>query len=139
MRGGAIHLGAVGVLQAEYVAAKLDHRHLHPEANAKVGNAVLARVADGLNLPLDATLAKTSRHQNRVHPGKRARTVLLKVGRLDVMEMLTRGAAFSVITAMHQRLVEQRPCTESRHLWNAYLPTIAMSTRPSGFARALTT
>src|SRR5215472_2151855 len=64
---GAVELGAVGVAEAERVAAELDDRHLHAEADPEVGHAVLARVAYRLDLALDAALAETARHQNRIH------------------------------------------------------------------------
>src|SRR5690554_7208462 len=45
-RSGVVgELGGVGVLPAGHVAGELDHRHLHAEADAEIGNAVLPGVA----------------------------------------------------------------------------------------------
>src|SRR5204863_6847720 len=62
-----VELGAVGVGEAGLVPRILDDRKLHPQANAEIGNAVLARVPNRLDLPLDAALAESARHQYRVH------------------------------------------------------------------------
>ena len=61
VRGGAVELGAVGIGQSLHVAAVLDDRHLHAEADAEVRHAVLAREAHRLDLALDAALAEAAR------------------------------------------------------------------------------
>src|SRR6185437_6011757 len=42
VRRRAVELRAVGAREAEHVAAKLDDRHLHAEADAEIGHAILA-------------------------------------------------------------------------------------------------
>src|SRR6201996_8690334 len=68
VRRRTIELGAVGIGKAKHVAAVLDNGHLHTQADTKVRNAVLTRVACGLDLSLDATLAETAGYQDRIHP-----------------------------------------------------------------------
>src|ERR1700686_411252 len=67
VRRRGIELGAVGVGEARLVPRIFDDRQLHAQTNAEIGNAVLARVANRLDLALDATLPESARHQNRVH------------------------------------------------------------------------
>ena len=67
VRRRGVELGAVGVGKARLVTRILDDRQLHPQANAEIGNAVLARVPNRPDLALDAALAESARHQNRVH------------------------------------------------------------------------
>ena len=68
MRRIGIELGAVGVGEPRLVPCILDHRELHAEADSQIGNPVLARVADRLDLAFDAAFAEASRHQDRVIP-----------------------------------------------------------------------
>src|SRR6516162_11436100 len=87
MGRGAIELGAVGIAEAECVAAELDDRHLHAEADPEVWDAVLARVAHRLDLALDAALAESAGHEDRVHFLQHMSAVLLDIGRLDVVDV----------------------------------------------------
>ena len=64
---GAVEFGAVGALQAEHAARVFDDRQLHPQADAEIRNAILARIADRLDLALDAAVAEAAGHQDR-HP-----------------------------------------------------------------------
>src|SRR6185312_14659123 len=64
-----IELGGVGPLEAAHVPRVLDDRALHAEADPEVGHALLARVADRLDLPLDAAVPEAPRHQDPVEPG----------------------------------------------------------------------
>src|SRR5262245_35044200 len=46
------------------MAGEFDSRDLHPKAQAKVRQLVLTGITSCLNLPFDAALAKTARHQD---------------------------------------------------------------------------
>ena len=67
--GGRLELGGVGAVEPAHVARVLDDRALHAEADAEVRHALLAGVADRLDLPLDAAVAEAPRHQDPVEPG----------------------------------------------------------------------
>src|SRR5919106_5666000 len=67
VRGVGDELRGVGSGQAAHVTGVLDHRALHAEADAEVRHAFFARVADGLDLALDAPVAEAARHQDAVH------------------------------------------------------------------------
>ena len=73
----AVELGAVGALQPGHVAGILDHRDLHAQTDAEVGDAPLPGEARGRDLALDAPLAETARHQDGVHRLQRAGALLL--------------------------------------------------------------
>ena len=47
MRSGGIEFAGIGVRQSANIARKLDARRLHAQADAEVGNFILARIADG--------------------------------------------------------------------------------------------
>ena len=49
-----------------HVARELDDRELHAEADAEERHAVLARVADRVDLALDAAIAEAAGHEDRV-------------------------------------------------------------------------
>src|SRR5262245_20079406 len=69
VRGLRGELGRVGVLEPQDVAGILDHRALHAEADAEERHAALAREADGLDHPVDATQAEAARDEDAVHGG----------------------------------------------------------------------
>src|SRR6202045_4067555 len=60
----AIELRAVRVRESQHVAAVLDDRDLHAEADSEVRYTLLTRVAHGLNLPLDSAFTEATGHQN---------------------------------------------------------------------------
>ena len=62
-----------------------DDRQLHSQANAEIGNAVLARMANRLDLALDAALAESARHQDRVHALEAVDTVAFHGFGIEVM------------------------------------------------------
>src|SRR5678816_4508501 len=66
MLGLGIELGAVGAGEAGLVARVLDRRDLHAEADAEVGNLLLARELRGEDLALDAALAEAAGHEDRI-------------------------------------------------------------------------
>ena len=67
-----VELGGVGAVHAGHVAGELGHRDLHAEADAQVGHVVLARVARGLDLALDAAHAEAAGHEDAVAGGELA-------------------------------------------------------------------
>ena len=77
MRRVGIEFGAVGAFESGLVARILDHRKLHAEADAEVGDLVLARVADRLDLALHAALAESARNQDGIHVRETAGAVVL--------------------------------------------------------------
>src|ERR1043165_7293066 len=72
-----VELRRVGADHAADVARELDRRALHAEANAEVGDALLARVADGAELPLDAARAEAGADEDAVDAGELAVVALL--------------------------------------------------------------
>src|SRR5262249_19099204 len=68
----AVHLGAVGVGQADLVAGELDGGALEAEADAEEGNATFAGEADRLDLAGDAAVAEAPGYQNAVHAAEDA-------------------------------------------------------------------
>ena len=60
-------LGRRRAAQAEQVARRLDHRHLHAEADAEERHLAFAREPHRLDLALGAALAEAARHQDAVH------------------------------------------------------------------------
>jgi pyruvate/2-oxoglutarate dehydrogenase complex dihydrolipoamide acyltransferase (E2) component len=62
--------------QAGQVARRLDHRHLHAQADAQIGHAAFAGEARGLDLALGATFAEAAGHEDRVEAFEMRRRVL---------------------------------------------------------------
>ena len=56
----------LAAVQAADVAGVLDAGGLHAEADAEVGHAVLARIADGVEHAFDAALAEAAGNENAV-------------------------------------------------------------------------
>ena len=81
VRRRGVELGAVGVGQAGHVARVFDRRHLHAQADAEVGHAVLARVLRGDDLAFDAALAEAAGHQDRVEARQLARRLSASASR----------------------------------------------------------
>jgi hypothetical protein len=67
-----VELGAVGAFEPGDVAGVLDHRHLHAETDPEIGHPLLAGVAHGGDLALDAALAEAAGHQHRVHAARQS-------------------------------------------------------------------
>ena len=81
-------LGGAGLGDADQVARRLDHRHLHAEADAEVGHAARAREAGRQDLALRAALAEAAGHQDAVHVLQVGRGVLaLEHLALDPLEL----------------------------------------------------
>src|SRR5262249_50659958 len=66
MRRARVDLGRVGALETAHVPRDLDHRHLHPEADAEEGDLALPRVAHRGDLPLRPTRPEPHRHEDAV-------------------------------------------------------------------------
>ena len=60
-------LGRAGAGQPREMPRRLDHRHLHAEADAEIRHLPLAREARRLDLALGAALAEPARHEDAVH------------------------------------------------------------------------
>ena len=69
--------GRVRLLDAAEVPRRLDHRHLHAEADAEIRDLALAREPRRADLALGAALAKAARHQNAVDMFEERRRVLV--------------------------------------------------------------
>ena len=74
-------LRAVGLVKTAGVARELDDSHLHPEAEAVVGNVLLTCVAHGENLALDAPVSKATRDKDAVEVFEGARTLPFQIFR----------------------------------------------------------
>src|SRR5881394_2001036 len=83
-------LGGAGLGDADEIARRLDHRHLHAEADAEVGHLARAREAGRQDLALRAALAEAAGDENAVHVLQIRRRVLalehlaLDPGELDL-------------------------------------------------------
>src|SRR6516162_4360008 len=67
----------VGGFNAAKIPRRLDHGHLHAEANSEIRHATLARELRGANLSLGAALTKSARHQNAVNMFKKRYRILV--------------------------------------------------------------
>src|SRR3990170_3128813 len=90
--GLRIELRGVGFVLAEDVPGELHDHHLQAETEAQVRDAVLARVACGLDLPFEPALSEAPRHDDAVHPGQHLLSVralhLFRVQPADVYARL---------------------------------------------------
>src|SRR5436309_12552868 len=59
-----IKLGAIRLPQSANILGEFDDRALHSQANAEVGNLLLARELDSTNHSGNAPLAEAARHQD---------------------------------------------------------------------------
>ena len=66
MVGRLIELGAVGLLEPENAASKLDDRALHAQANAEVGDLPRPSEPDRLDLALDAAHSEPAGNEDSV-------------------------------------------------------------------------
>jgi len=107
VRGAGHELRGVRRFQPARVARELDDRALHAEADPEVRHALLARVAHGLDLALDAAVPEAARHQDAVDVGEvGGGPVTLDVLRVDPRDVdfrLVRDPA--VRECLHQALV----------------------------------
>ena len=74
--GVGAELGRVGLGDAAQIARRLDHRHLHAEADAEIRHVALARELRRPDLALGAALAEAARHQDAVDVLEERRRVL---------------------------------------------------------------
>ena len=85
------------------MASKFDHRDLHPQTDAQVGDLVLAGILRRQDLAFHTTLAETTGHQNRVQTFQDLGPLGLDILRVDVFDV---DAQMVLQTAMLQRLVD---------------------------------
>ena len=100
-----VELGRVRADHAGHVARELDRRALHAEADAEVGDALLAREADGAQLSFHAARAEAGADEDAVDAGQLAVIALfLERLRVDVDD-----AHLHVVgdAAVHERFVER--------------------------------
>ena len=96
----------MGLRQASHVAGKLDHRHLHPQADPQVGYLVASRILYCADLALDAALAKTAGDQDGVHTLQGCGPRLGDVFRIDVLDVhLAAGMDAGVGQCLDQGLI----------------------------------
>ena len=57
------------------MAGELHHRHLHPQADAEIGNLILAGPTDGGDHPLDSPVPKTAGHDDPSAPSQQFRGI----------------------------------------------------------------
>ncbi len=106
MRGVLAEFGAVRIRQSSDVAGELDHRHLHAQADAQIGNPLLAGVAYRGDLAFDAALAETARYQDGVHASQTGQAVPLDLLGVDIVNVdLGVGVDAGVQQGFVQRLV----------------------------------
>src|SRR5262245_26902034 len=74
-RRGA-ELGRVCLFDAAEIARRLDHGHLHPEANPEIRDLARARELRGLDLPFGTALSKSAVDENSVHVLREWRRIL---------------------------------------------------------------
>jgi hypothetical protein len=105
--GRRAELGRVGVLDPGERPAGLDHRHLHPEADAEIRDPALAGVAHRLDLALRPALAEAARDQDAVDALEERRRVLaLEDLALDPVELhLDPVGDAAVVQGLDERLV----------------------------------
>ena len=92
-------LGRAGAGQPREMPRRLDHRHLHAEADAEIRHLPLAREAHRLDLALGAALAEPARHEDRVHVLEAAHRLLLG---LEISE--------SIQSSLTRTLLAMPPC-----------------------------
>ena len=98
-----IELGGVGAVHPGDVAGELDHRDLHAEADAEVGDLALAGDPRGLDLALDPALAEAAGDQDPVEALERVEVEVLGVDQLDLHVDAVVDAA--VLERLDHRLV----------------------------------
>ncbi len=98
-------LGRRRAFQAEQVAGRLDHGHLHAETDAEERHVALARELNRMDLALGAAFAEAARHQDAVHVLEMAdRIVALEYLGVHPLQADLHVAAEA---AMGQRLAER--------------------------------
>src|SRR5579863_7473583 len=64
---GRTELGRVRLADAGEVSRPFDHGHLHPEADAEIGNPAFSREAGRMDLAFRPALSEPARHQDAMH------------------------------------------------------------------------
>src|SRR5690606_10848222 len=104
--GGLVELGGVGIVPAQHIAGEFDDSHLHAQADAQIGDLVLAGIAHGGDLAFHAAQAEAAGHQDGIHVFQLAGAILLDGFRVDIAHV-DLGAALDagVAQGLDQRLV----------------------------------
>ena len=102
--GRTVEFRAVSRVETEHVAPVFNDRQLHAEADTEIGDAVLARVAHGLNLALGAALTEAAGNQNGIHAVQAMQALSFELSRFNVMNI---DASPGLQPAVHQSLVER--------------------------------
>ena len=74
---GRAELGRIGLLDAAQIARRLDHRHLHAEADAEIRHVALARELRRADFAFRAALAEAAGHQDAVDVFEERRRILV--------------------------------------------------------------
>ena len=132
-----VELGGVGPLPAADVAREFGDHHLQAQAEAEVGNALLAGVAGGGDLALPAALPEAARHDDAVH----ARQHGLGGARLQILRVHPADADLGVEphAGVHERLLhgevgilQLHVLADERHLEEALGVALALDHRLPG-------
>ena len=70
-------LAGVRLLAAQCGSSGLDDHHLHPQAEAQVGDALSAGQPRSLDLSLEPSLAEAAGHDDAVHASQRTQIAAL--------------------------------------------------------------
>ena len=103
VRGLGLEFGRVGTGQPGDMARELDRRDLHAQADAQVGQLVLAGVLHRDDLALDATLAEAAWHQDGVELGELVGVLGVQCLGVDIVDLDPRVL---VDAGVAQRFVE---------------------------------
>ena len=123
-----IELGRRGPGHAGRVAREHAYGSLQPQADAQVGNALLARVASRGDLALEGALAETARHEDAVHAAQHRPRVRVRQ-LLAVHEVHVHAAS-----AAHPRMPERLDHRQIRvgHNRSSTISSKRCSCKPSG-------
>ncbi len=107
MRRRGVEFRRVRAFELGNVARIFDDRQLHAQANAQVGNRMLARIANRLHLAFHAAFAKAAWNQYRIDAIEAAGAMLFHVGGLDELNV---DASPGTHAGMRQRFDQGHVC-----------------------------
>ena len=103
--GTGPELGRAGTFDASQIAGRLDHRHLHAEADAEIGNTAFASQLHRRDLTLGTAFAEAAGHQDAVDAFEiMERAFFLEGFRLDPLDADAHIVGDATVA---QRLVER--------------------------------
>ena len=100
-----LEFGTVGTGEAHHIAGKLNHRHLHTEADAEIGNIVLPGEAHRPDLAFHPPLTKTTRDQDGVTTPQQTQVLLEVLGIQMAYPHLGAGVDAGVFQGLVEGLV----------------------------------